>query len=392
MPVNLDAIPAKAPDIRRPVTARWVMSGVVMFLTGVGMTLWFWPSERTGVRFWFSATCLPWLIWGSAFALRRIAYQLERIGSVSWNKERERLMASETARGQRFAWFIGGYLINALEVGGIKTHRAAVKNVPMIEPSLARDGVSVLRHSALPDRGKPADILACYLDDICGKASHLLAQLPPELPCYLAFDGGENIVDITDRLIAGMAYPLRRIHPLSGSRILDRWLDWQHEIPGALLIVSAQLYEVAPQDSGEAITVMLVSNRKLPNMSSPAIRIHRPQPSQHGDLPHALRHAMLWGNLSKTAPIRGWLTGGKIASESSWVQACVTFAPALTGQRTVNIDTVAGYAGTAALWQAVILAARQCHVDQEPQIVVVESAPSCHQLCAVTSEKSSGIV
>jgi len=392
MPVNLDAIPAKAPDIPRPVTARWVMSGVVMFLTGVGMTLWFWPSERTGFRFWFSAAGLPLLIWGSAFALRRVAYQLERVGSVSWNKERDRLIASETARGQRFAWFMGGYLINALEVGGIKTHRAAVKKLLMIEPRLARDGVSVVRHSALPDRGKPADILAGYLDDICGYASHLLTQLPPELPCYLAFDGGENVADITDRLIAGIAYPLRRIHPLAGFSILDRWLDRQHEIPGALLIVSAQLYDVAPQDSGEAITVMLVSNRQLPGMPSPPIRIHRPQPSQHGDLPHALRHAMLWGKLTNTAPLRGWITGGQIASEAAWVQACATFAPELTAQRNVNIDTVAGYAGTAALWQGVILAARQCHVDEEPQIVVVESAPSCHQLCAVTPEKSSGMV
>lgn len=73
-------------------------------------------------------------------------------------------------------------------------------------------------------------------------------------------------------------------------------------------------------------------------------------------------------------------------------QACATYAPELTAQRNVNIDTVAGYADTAAPWQSVILAARQCHADEEPQIVVVESAPSCHQLCAVTPEKSSGIV
>lgn len=391
MPVNLDAIPDKAPAIRRPATVRWLGAGMAIFLACAGMTLWFWQGERTGIKFWFTATCLPVLVWGSAFTLRRVAYRLELVGTASWNKEREQLLASETARGQRCAWLIGEYLINALEMNGVKTHRAAVKKFPILASISTRDEVRIIRHSALSDKGKPADIINTYLADICRHAGDMLARLPADMTCYLAFDASDNVGDITDTLISGISHPLRRIRNLSGLSILDYWLDKHHDLPGALLIVSAQLYEVPPEDSGEAIAVMLVSNRILTGRSSSPIRIHRPQISTDGNLPHALSNAMLWGKLAKTAPLRGWITGGKMASDATWSKACAAYAQELTAQLNVNIDIVAGYAGTAAPWQSVILAARQCHADQESQIVVVESAPSCHQLCAVTPEKS-GIV
>ncbi len=153
MPVNLDAIPDKAPQIPRPATARWIMFGVMVFLGGMGITLWFWQGERTGFKFWFTATCLPVLFWGSMFAVRRIGYKLLCVSRDARNKEREILIASEVARGQRFAWLVGQYLVNALEADGVKTHLAAIKKSPILEPVLARDGVSSVRHSALPDKG-----------------------------------------------------------------------------------------------------------------------------------------------------------------------------------------------------------------------------------------------
>lgn len=390
MPINLDAIPRKAPDISRPITVRWIAFGVVVFLIGLGMTLWFWQGKRTGFKFWFTAICLPILVWGSAFTLRRIAYKLECVGKASWNKEREKLIASQTARGQRCAWFLGEHLLNALEINGLKTNLAAVKKSPILEAVIARDDISLVRHLALPDKGKPLEILNSYVADICGNADHMLARLPANMPCYLAFDACDNVMGIMETLILGIKYPLRRISNLSSFSLLDHWLDKHHDIPGALLIVSAQLYEVPPQDSGESITIMLVSNRFLPDMTSSSVRIHRPQISKDGDLPQALNNAMLWGKLAKNAPLRGWVTGEKMASEGTWSQACATYAPELTVQRSINIDLVAGYAGIAAPWQSIILAARQCQTDEEPQMVVVKSAPACYQLCAVTSEKTSG--
>ncbi|WP_114191652.1 hypothetical protein [Edaphovirga cremea] len=396
MPVNLDAIPDKAPDIQRPFTFRWVMAGVIIFLIGVGITLWFWQGERTGFKFWFAAICLPVLSWGSLFALRRVGYKLERVGTHSWNKEREALIASETARGQRFAWLVDEYLINALETGepGDKeTQQATLDKSSMINHCLARDGVSTIRHTALPDLGTSKGIFESYVGDISGHAISMLAQLPVTMPCYIAFDLSDNLSELADALFSKIDLPLRRIRNLAGISILDYWLDQHHDIPTAILIISAQIYDVPPQDSGEAITMMLMSNRRLPAVTpSPGIRIHRPQINKLDTLSHALSRAMLWGKLDMTAPLRGWITGGKLSSEEIWSNACTALAPKLTAQRNVNLDTVIGYAGAAAPWQSLILAARQSQTDAEPQMIVVETSSSCHQLCAVTSEKTSGIV
>lgn len=388
MPVNLDAIPDKAAAIPRPVTLRWLIMAMVILLAGTAATLWLWQGERAGLTFWFTAICLPLLIWGSLYALRRIGYKLERVGASSWNKQREALIASETARGQRFAWLVADYLVNALETGEpgkVKTHRAVISTTPLLKHQIARDGVSTVRHSALPAQGKPTDIFNGYTAEICGQVSDMLTLLPDNIPCDMAFDGSENIAELADKLFSDINFPLRRIRNLSGFSILDDWLDRHHDSPAALLIISAQIYDVPPQDSGEAITVILLSNRSFSALPSPCVRIHRPEISKQHALNQALSRAMLWGKLETSAPLRGWITGGKLASEERWNNACIACAPELTTQRTANIDSVAGYAGIAAPWQSIILAARQCQIDKEPQMIAVEST-DCHQLCAVTSE------
>lgn len=396
MPVNLDVIPDKAPDIKRPVTFRWVMAGGGILLIGMGATLWFWQGERTGFKFWFVAICLPVLCWASLFALRRVGYKLERVGTHSWNKEREALIASETARGQRFAWLVDKYLINALETGepgGKETQQVILDNSSVINHCQARDGVSMIRHTALPDFGTSKEIFERYVGEISGHARNMLAQLPATMPCYIAFDLSDNLYELADTLFSKIDWPLRKIRNLTGVSILDYWLDQHHDIPTAILIISAQIYDVPPQDSGEAVTMMLMSNRRLPTATpSRGVCIHRPQINKQNTLNHALSRAMLWAKLDMTAPLRGWITGGKLSSEDIWSNACTALAPKLTAQRNANLDTVIGYAGAAAPWQSLILAARQCQTDAEPQIIVVETSSSCHQLCTVTSEKTSGIV
>lgn len=395
MPVNLDAIPNKAPHIQRPVTIRWLIAGVIIVLTGSGLTLWFWQGERTGFKFLFAAICLPVLIWGSLFAMRRIGYKLERVCIHYFNREREGVIASETARGQRFAWLVDQYLINALETGkpGDKeTQQAALDKSSIITHCLTRDGFSMIRHSALPEQGTPQAIFESYMADLSAHAVNMVAQLPATMPCYVSFDLSENLSELADTLFSKTDLPLRRIRNLTGVSILDYWLDSHHDNPAALLIISAQIYELPPQDSGEALTMLLLSNRKIAATPSPGIRIHRPQINKHGTLNHALGRAMLWAKLDATTPLRGWITGGKLASEEGWSNACTALAPKLTTQRNVNIDAVIGYAGAAAPWQALIMAARQCQTDTEPQVIAVESSSSCHQLCVVTSEDTSGIV
>ncbi|EGT5656543.1 hypothetical protein JD793_002682 [Citrobacter braakii] len=395
MPVDLDAIPDKAPEVKRPVTLRWVITGVVIVLSGIGLTLWFWQGERSGFKFWYSAICLPVLFWGALFAVRRVGYKLECVANHSWNRERELLIDSETLRGQRFAWLVDEYLINAIETGepGAKqTQQAALDKSFIIVHSLARDGSSSIRHTALPDQGTPQTIFESYLGEISARAGSMIAKLPVTMPCYLAFDLSDNLSNYADILFTKINLPLRRIRNLTGVNILDYWLDRHHDNPAALLIISAQIYERPPQDSGEAISIILLSNRQISVTPSPGIRIHRPEINKQDTLNHALGRALLWGKLDAKAPLRGWITGGKLSSDEIWSNACSALAPKLTAQRSVNIDAAIGYVGAASPWQSLILAARQCHTDAEPQIIAVESSNSCHQLCSVTSENTSGIV
>jgi hypothetical protein len=151
-------------------------------------------------------------------------------------------------------------------------------------------------------------------------------------------------------------------------------------------VISAQLNDVPVDDTGEAISVLLMTNCRLKDTPPESARIHRPQINHTGDMSHALRHAMLWAGLEKNATLRGWITGGTLASSDSLNTACEVYAPELTAQRYVNIDSVAGFAGVTAPWQALILATRQCIYDCEAQLVVTESLPDYRQLCAVTPE------
>ena len=206
------------------------------------------------------------------------------------------------------------------------------------------------------------------------------------MTCYLALDTANDLPDLSLSLLPKITRPNVRIRDLSGLRILDYWLDYHYAKPSALLVISAQLNDVPQSDTGEAISVVLMTNCRLKDTSSKSVRIHRPQINHTGDLGHALRHAMLWASLEKDTQLRGWITGGTLASSDALSSACEVYAPELTAQKYSNIDAVAGFAGVAAPWQALILATRQCLADGEAQMVVTESAPDYRQLCAVTPE------
>ncbi|TKI03718.1 hypothetical protein [Martelella alba] len=289
-------------------------------------------------------------------------------------------------RGQRFAWFAGEYLVNALEREHKPTQKAALGKNPILQPIRPRQAEKPVRHSRFAEEGGAADVLACYRYDVIGRINKLLKSLPRTAPCYLALDLGDGLPDIALNWLPEIHRTLIRIRGLSGLRILDYWLDCHYQKPSALLVISVHLEGTPKDDAGEAIAVLLMTNCRIQGVPPVSVRLHRPQINHDGDLVHALRHAMLWADLDKQAPLRGWITGGKLASSGTLSCACEAYAPALTVQRYVNIDTVAGFAGVTAPWQALILATRQCLADGEAQMVITESSPTYRQLCAVTPE------
>lgn len=386
MPVVLERIPEKRARPPRPVTRRWLISGAAALITGMGLTLLFWQGERAGPVFWLFAIVLPVCLWGAMFSARRAGYKFQRVGQYSANRTIDTRHARARGRGQRFAWFAGEYLLNALEQQHLATQKAAIDKKPVLQPVKPRGVQKPVRHARLSGRENAGDVLASLQEEITGHINQLLDSLPPTMTCYLALDVAEGLPDLSLSWLPEIHRPFVRIRDLSGLAILDYWLDYHYEKPAALLVISVQLNDVPQNDTGEAVSVVLMTNCRLKGTPAQSTRLHRPQIDNTGDPEHALRHAVLWAGLEKHTPLRGWVTGGTLASGGAMNAACEVHAPALTADRFINIDTVAGFAGVAAPWQALILATRQCLADREAQMVVTESSPDYRQLCAVTPE------
>lgn len=386
MPVILERIPEKKPKPPRPITRHWLMFGVAILAVGMGLTFLFWQGERSGPEFWLFAVVLPVLFWGALFSARRAGYKYKRVGQDVANRTIKARYDKDKGRGQRFAWFAGEYLVNALERQHVATEKAALAKTPVLQPVMPRGAGKPVRHSRLAEEGSAPDVLSGYQYEVVEHINVLLATLPETMTCYLALDLGEGLPDISLSWLSAMTRPAIRIRDLSGLQIIDYWLDYHYAKPSALLVIGAQLSDAPADDAGEAISVVLMTNCRLQDTPSKSVRIHRPQISHSGDMSYTLRHAMLWAGLDKDVKLRGWITGGTLAFSDTLSTACSIYAPELTAQHYVNIDSVVGFAGVTAPWQALILATRQCIADCEAQMVVTESSPDYRQLCAVTPE------
>lgn len=386
MPVILERIPEKKARPPRPLTRLWLIFGAIVLSMGMGLTLLFWQGERSGPGFWLFAVVLPALLWGAMFSLRRAGYKYKSVGQDAANRRIRARQDNDKGRGQRFVWFAGEYLVNALERQQVATQNAALAKTPVLQPIMPRGAEKPVRHSRFAEEGKASEVLGAYQYEAVERINLLLDALPESMTCYLALDLAEGLPDISLTWLPRFIRPVIRIRDLSGLRIVDYWLDYHYAKPSALLVISAQLNDAPANDTGEAISVVLMTNCRLKDVPPKSARIHRPQINHTGDMGHALRHAMLWAGLEKDTKLRGWITGGTLASSDALSTACGVYAPELTAQRYVNIDTVAGFAGVTAPWQALILATRQSITDREAQLVVTESSPDYRQLCAVTPE------
>jgi len=386
MPVVLEKIPEKKARPPRPTTRRWLNFGVVVLITGMGLTFLFWQGERTDPGFWLFAFVLPLLIWGALFSARRAGYKYQCVGQYKANRTIKARHATAKGCGQRFAWFTGEFLVNALECEHKPTQKAALSKSPILQLVAPRGAEKPIRHSRLPGGENAPNLLESFQAEVTGRINKLLDLLPQAMTCYLALDVAEDLPDLSLSWLPAISRPVIRIRNLSGLRILDYWLDYHYDKPSALLVIGVQLNDLPENDSGEAISVLLMTNCRLKDTPPVSVCLHRPQINHNGDLGHALRHAMLWAGLEKGTPLRGWITGGTLASSDALSSACEAYAPELSVQRYVNIDTVAGFAGIAAPWQALILATRQCLANREAQMVVTESSSDFRQLCAVTPE------
>ncbi|MFB6327801.1 hypothetical protein ACE8EZ_17140 [Pantoea deleyi] len=386
MPVELERIPAQEKLPPRPHFKRWLLLGIVMLLAGAAATFLFWKGERSGAAFWGLATGLPVELWGLLVVGRYLGYALLCGRCDQKNVTTAARYRADVARGQRFAWLIGEVLINGLGSASPMTHEAVLAKKPLMMPCEPVNGGNPVRHRALSVAGEMADREAHYFQEVIAHVQNLVSLLPSTLTCYLAVDTGEQFSTLPSLLQKSMSHPLVRIRDLTGLEILDYWLDCHYDHAAALLLVSAQLYEHPPEDSGEAISILLLTNCRLKAIPDVSVRVHRPQICRDGNLDRAFERVMMWSGLEKTALNQAWTSGGQMASGDIFSKAREAHAPGLKADKITHIDTVVGFAGVAAPWQALQLAARQCLSHSEAQLIVAELSEDNRQLCIVTQE------
>ena len=386
MPVELERIPAQEKLPPRPRFKRWLLLGIVMLLAGAAATFLFWKGERSGAAFWELSTGLPVVLWGLLIVGRYFGYVLLCARCERKNATTAARYRSDVARGQRFAWLIGEVLINGLGSASPVTHEAVLAKKPLMMPCEPVNGGNPVRHRALAATGEMADREAHYFQEVIAHVRNLVSLLPSTLTCYLAVDTGEQFSTLSPLLQKSVTHPLVRIRDLTGLEILDYWLDCHYDRAAALLVVSAQLYEHPPEDSGEAISVLLLTNCRLRGIPDVSVKIHRPQMCRDGNLDRAFERVMMWSGLEKTALKQAWTSGGQMASGDIFSKAREAHAPGLKADKITHIDTVVGFAGIAAPWQALQLAARQCLSGSEAQLIVTELSEDNRQLCIVTPE------
>lgn len=386
MPVELERIPAQEKLPPRPRFKRWLLLGIVMLLAGVTATFLLWKGERSGAAFWGLVTALPVVLWGLLVVGRYFGYTLLRERCERKNATAAAWYRADVARGQRFAWLIGEVLINGLGSASPVTHEAVLAKKPLMMPCEPVNGGNPVRHRALGATGEMADREAHYFQEVIAHVQNLVSLLPSTLSCYLAVDTGEQFSTLPSLLQKSVSHPLVRIRDLTGLEILDYWLDCHYDRAAALLVVSAQLYEHPPEDSGEAISMLLLTNCRLKAIPDVSVRVHRPQICRDGNLDRAFERVMMWSGQERTALKQAWTSGGQMASGDIFSKAREAHAPGLKADKITHIDTVVGFAGVAAPWQALQLATRQCLNDSQAQLIVTELSEDNRQLCIVTPE------
>lgn len=386
MPVELERIPAQEKLPPRPRFKRWFLLGIVILLAGATTTFLFWKGERSSAAFWGLAAGVPVVLWGLLVVGRYFGYTLLHGRCERKNATTTARYRADVARGQRFAWLIGEVLINGLGSASPMTHEAVLAKKPLMMPCEPINGGNPVRHRALAATGEIADREAHYFLEVTAHVQNLVSLLPPTLTCYLAVDTGEQFLTLPSLLQKSVSHPLVRIRDLTGLELLDYWLDCHYDRAAALLVVSAQLYEHPPEDSGEAISVLLLVNCRQKDIPDVSVKVHRPQMCRNGNLNLAFERVMMWSGLDKSGLKRAWTSGGQMASGDIFSKARETYAPGLKADKIIHIDTVVGFAGVAASWQALQLATRQCLSDSEAQLIVTELSEDNRQLCIVTPE------
>jgi len=392
MPVYLDEVPDDVDNISPPVTLRWLIFLIVILIAGVLLTLWQWTGERSGISFWFTALGLPFCIWAIMLVFRHVGYRLELNGEAGWNHECQNLKDTEIERGQRFSWVLDTWVQTLAGRGTGRLNAAMEQATPLLKTAKPRAGGAAVRHSPMTDFDSDPLALDKALEKVATRLKNTLARLPETLPCWLMFDSdagltAEKEAEVLQLLGQKSRRELRRLSA-NGLSALDNWLDNRWDKPSVFIALAISLRPSPQENDAEAIASMVLCNRKSHQFPE-AVRLHRPQRSDHEALTKNMKHSLRWAGLVPGSVRRIWITGEAVTDCPGMNKACEDNALTLSLTDDIkNIDTVLGFAGLASPWIAAALATGVVQ-EQGAQMIAAHPEPGSEDiwLASITAEE-----
>lgn len=392
MPIYLDEVPEDEDNISRPVTLRWVIFLIVILVSGVALTAWLWTGDRRGVSFWSTALGLPFIIWGILAVFRHIGYRLELNGEAGWNYECESLKETEIARGQRFAWVLDTFVQTPAGRGTGSLVAAMAQGALLLKTSIPRGGGLPVRHARITDFDADPDAVKKAIEKVATRLKNTLERLPDTLPCWLMFDcdaslSAEDETELLELLTLKSERELRQLSA-KGMNALEYWLDNRWDKPSVLIVLTLALRPSPVENDAEAITSLVLCNRKSHQFTD-AVRLHRPQQSDHDTLTRDMAHSLRWAKLTPDGIRTIWISGEAVTDRPGFNKSCEDNSLSLSLTDDIkNIDSTLGYTGVASPWIAVALATAVVQ-EQGAQLIAAQPDPASEDiwLTAITAEE-----
>ncbi len=396
MPVDFNRVPPRV-DVPPPPRASmivWTPLLVLVMGAGAGLTITFWPTDRTTNTLWFGLCVVgyPFLFWAfllfawlaHGYTRRNQAIAINRVCDEA--EQACHAMSSRPLAILGHAWcFAANDSENSLE--GILTGTELAK----LRPSGAVADSEVNARwldipemhfhpgNELTEHARHHAVCTWLLKRLIDRLLPQLNTLPPRTTLQIELHHRSRLKSevfetrlrevLTERVPALKVDVTPGEHTISLFRT-DAWLD-NRAVNTVHLLVAVELRDaissVLSDGVAEAGVALLVGHPRLESPTMPVgLRLHRPARGSLDTAARTLELAVRWGQTSRDRLRTAW-THGLTGERVSAVRQVASF-PDET--RWISLETSVGDCSGAGPWLAAALAAESAWTTGDPQLVL----------------------
>ncbi|MTD29393.1 hypothetical protein [Erwinia sorbitola] len=387
MPVDLSAIPSVARRRKKPSLKAWLLALLIIFLSGVFITLKLWPAEvaTRGAFFWHCLVSAPVIGWLTLLSIRWLVWLVSEWQADGWDSERAADIAAEVYRGQRFLEVkaISIRLPHVVASEGV-AEQFLLPQAVILPVVVDQTTQSVANQACFDDAAQPvADrvlrSLLSLVEDLILKEELLQRKSRKIFSTVIQIDTdyellSEDILKIKDKLTQlYIGFSRVKFSPHFSWEDIDALMDEQQDMDG-LLLLSVRILRTPSDGDGEAAVALLFKGMsKDREFNKPFVRLHRPETVQNFNKSfEAVKQSIMWGNILEKDISHLWLAGlGRDNKAKNFIASnCPEIIQVNTNDTFIDIDMKSGHTGKVSPWLAVALAADSSLGFLSPQLVM----------------------